>query len=332
MFALIIILTPILLLGVVALLGFVGCNQVFGIGETELEVNVSAVSPASGPTQGGQQVIVAGSSFDNNAKVTFGGAEGTVTAASETILVVNTPPHSSGAVDVTVTKPDGNSGTLLSTDPLHYTYAAVVNLGSSIVSGNDLGTAQASVAFSGGPKLIVVTVIYEQGRTASLAVAGGSFSPPIKSDLWSSYKIETSYAVNVPPGPNVVVTATLSSATVNFWYMCVTVYDNANPASPVYAPNSLNSINSSSITPITIQGQEASDLVYSLAVAQTTGGSFITTGSLGIGMGFQSQANNGPVLVQDQQLQAAGPVSVTAATSGTNTGRWYILGMGITHA
>jgi len=327
-----VLLTPILLLGVIALLGFIGCNQVFGIEDTEVKVEVTAVSPSSGPTQGGQQVVVLGSSFDTNPTVTFGGAEATVTQASAGIIVVQTPAHSSGDVDVVVTNPDGNTGTLLSTAPVHYGYAAVVNAGSVIVPGQPAGTAQASVAFAGSPKLVVVTVLYETGFNVSLAVTGGTFSPAIKSDLWSSYKVETFYASMVAPGPNVMITATLSGATVNFWYLCVTVYDNADQTSPVYAPNSLSSINSGTVTPLTIQLQEASDLVYSIAAAMTAGGSFITVGSLSPGTGFQVEANTGFLMVQDQQVSAAGPVSTVANTTGTNTGRWYLMAMGIKHA
>ena len=325
------ILTPIFLLGIIALLGFVGCNQIFGLHDVELRMEVTGVSPTSGPTQGGQQVIVTGSSFDTSPKVTFGGADATVMEAASGIIVLQTPPHSSGAVDVVVTNPDGNTGTLHSTDLLHYTYAAVTNLGSTIVPGDNPGNAQASVSFSGSPKLIVVTVLYETGRTVSLAVTGGTFGPPIKSDLWSSYKVETSYAVMVPPGPNVQITATLSSATVNFWYMCVTVYDNVDQNTPVYAPNSLNSVSSTTITPVTVQAQEASDLIYSVAVAMSAGGSFINVGGLAAGPGFQPQSNTGFVLVQDQQVSAAGPITVTADTTGTNTGRWYLLAMGVKH-
>jgi hypothetical protein len=327
-----VLLTPILLLGVIALLGFIGCNQVFGVDEVELEVEVTGVSPTSGPTQGGQQVVVTGSFFDTSPAVTFGGIAATVTQASSGIIVVETPPHSSGDVDVVVTNADGNSGTLLSTALVHYTYAAVANAGSTIVPGQPAGSAQASVAFAGSPKLIVVTVLYETGFNVSLTVTGGTFGPAIKSDLWSSYKIETFYAPMVPPGPNVMITATLSGATVNFWYLCVTVYDNADQNTPVYAPNSLNSISSSMITPLTIQAQQASDLIYSVAIALTSGGSFITVGSLSPGAGFQVEANNGSVMLQDQQASVAGAITATAGTTGTNTGRWYLLAMGIKHA
>jgi len=327
-----VLLTPVLLIGVIALLGFVGCNQIFGIEPTELELEVTGVSPTSGPTQGGQQVIVTGSQFDQSPTVTFDGVAATVTNASPNIIVVQTPPHGSGAVDIVVTNPDGNTGTLHSTDPVHYTYAAVTNQGTVILPGSPAGSAQASVAISGSPKLIVVTLLYETGRTASLTVTGGTFGSPVKSDLWSSYKIETSLATAVQPGANVVVTATLSSATVNFWFMCVTVYDNADQNAPFYTPNSLSSISSTTITPLTIQAMDASDLIYSVVAAQTAGGSFINMGSLSAGGGFQAEQNMGSILIQDMQTSMAGPVTVDAGTAGTNTGRWYLMGLGIKHA
>src|SRR5258708_36017344 len=156
-----VILTPILLLGVIALLGFVGCNWAFGISQTGLLMTVTGVSPSSGPTQGGQQVIVTGSSFDSNPTVTFGGAAATVTNAAPGFIVLQTPAHGSGAVDVVVTNPDGNTGTLASTDLLHYTYAAVANLGTAIVPAKGAGTAQASVAVPDSPNFTTLTMIYK---------------------------------------------------------------------------------------------------------------------------------------------------------------------------
>src|SRR5258708_16715591 len=110
-----VILTPILLLGVIALLGFVGCNWAFGISQTGLLMTVTGVSPSSGPTQGGQQVIVTGSSFDSNPTVTFGGAAATVTNAPPGFIVLQTPAHGSGAVDIAVTNPHPTTLTLTTT-------------------------------------------------------------------------------------------------------------------------------------------------------------------------------------------------------------------------
>ena len=66
------------------------------------------------------------------------------------------------------------------------------------------------------------------------------------------------------------------------------------------------------------------------AVANILAVQFIV-GSLSAGAGFQSESDSGFLLIQDQQTAAAGLVSATAGTTGTNTGRWYLLAMGIKH-
>jgi hypothetical protein len=337
-----VILTPVLLLGVIALLGFIGCNQVFGINETILAIHVTSVQPSSGPTQGGQQVIVTGSAFEPHATVTFGGLAGTVISIDNSggVIVVQTPSHSSGPVDVVVTNPDNNSGTLLSTDPNHYSYAAVINIGQTLIvpgSNNPAGAmAQGAVAFSDTPKLVIVTVLWPPGggTLASLIVTGATFQPPLKIDLWSGYNVQTAYAANVPPGTNVIITATLSLPTVpSPWFMCVTVYDNADQSTPTYAPNSLNSVASGTITPINLNVLEASDLIYSVVIAQTSGSTFSGfTGKLSAGPTFTEEQNGGFLLIQDQQIAAPGPVAVGASSAGTNAARWYLLAVGVKHS
>lgn len=53
-----VLLTPILVLAVVALLGFVGCNQVFGNNPTTLAIEVNDLIPDSGPSAGGTFVEI----------------------------------------------------------------------------------------------------------------------------------------------------------------------------------------------------------------------------------------------------------------------------------
>src|SRR5215469_2393811 len=120
-----ILLTPILLLGVIALLGFVGCNQVFGLDNTVLllPVKIGAITPDTGATAGGTQVTIAGTGFQANATVTFDGLDATnlVIGIDGAAIICNTPAHPSGYVDVTVTNTDGNSDTLTN----GFKYAAV---------------------------------------------------------------------------------------------------------------------------------------------------------------------------------------------------------------
>ena len=335
-----VILTPFLLLGVIALLGFIGCNQVYGLGEVKEKVVVAGIQPQSGSTQGGTRVRITGSNFTTSATVTFDGAAATEVDVSDSVINCTTPgPHASGAVDVTVTNNQNVPGTLAAADTGHFSYAAVTNIGQTVIvpGANNPGgaMAQASVSISDTPKLVVVTVLWPTGggTLSSLTVTGGTFQPPLKVDLWSGYNVQTSFATNVPPGSSVTITATLSSPTTpSPWNLCVTVYDNADQSSPSYAPNSANSTTSGTIVPITFNVLEASDLIYTIAIAQTAASTFAGfTGKLSAGTMFTEEQNSGYLLIEDLQTSAAGPVSVSASTAGTNAAKWYLLAIGIKH-
>jgi hypothetical protein len=82
---------------------------------------VSTVAPGSGTTLGGTAVTLTGTNFVTGATVKFGGiAASSVAVVSSTSLTARTPAHAAGAVNVVVTNPDGQSGTLAS----GFTYAA----------------------------------------------------------------------------------------------------------------------------------------------------------------------------------------------------------------
>ncbi len=73
---------------------------------------VLSIEPASGPTAGGTTVTVSGESFAVGATLTVGGVVLNTVIASTTSLTATMPPHDAGAVDLVVTNPDGQSGTL----------------------------------------------------------------------------------------------------------------------------------------------------------------------------------------------------------------------------
>jgi hypothetical protein len=71
---------------------------------------ISGISPATGATNGGTQVTITGTDFGGpGTRVTFGGVAATITGGSWTSIVVTTPAHKAGAVDVVVTNPDGQT-------------------------------------------------------------------------------------------------------------------------------------------------------------------------------------------------------------------------------
>lgn len=74
---------------------------------------VSAIAPANGPAAGGTMVSITGDHFVAGAAVAIGGAAATsVNVVSPTSIVAVTAANSPGAVDVVVTNPDGQKGTL----------------------------------------------------------------------------------------------------------------------------------------------------------------------------------------------------------------------------
>lgn len=64
---------------------------------------IDAVSPADGPTSGGQQVTISGDFATIDVRVSFGGGPARVIAHSTSEIVVETPAHASGDVEITVT-------------------------------------------------------------------------------------------------------------------------------------------------------------------------------------------------------------------------------------
>jgi glucose/arabinose dehydrogenase len=82
---------------------------------------VTAISPNTGPTNGGTTVNVTGTGFLSGATVKLGGTSATsVAVVSGTSITAITPAHAAGAVSVQVTNTDAQSGTLTS----GFTYTA----------------------------------------------------------------------------------------------------------------------------------------------------------------------------------------------------------------
>jgi|GEM_PF-6529965 len=75
---------------------------------------VTAIHPSAGTIAGGTSVIINGTGFQTGASVTIGGVPaGNVSVTNATTLSAVTGAHASpGAVDVVVTNPDGQAGTL----------------------------------------------------------------------------------------------------------------------------------------------------------------------------------------------------------------------------
>jgi len=82
---------------------------------------VGEVTPATGPTSGGQAVTIHGANFQSGAGVDFGSAFISATYVDSGTLRITTPPSPSGAeglIGVTVTNPDSQAGS----QPSRYAY------------------------------------------------------------------------------------------------------------------------------------------------------------------------------------------------------------------
>jgi hypothetical protein len=75
--------------------------------------HTTAITPNAGPMAGGTPVTITGTDFRSGATVTIGGAAATsVTVVSSTQITAMTPAHACGTVDVVVTDPGDQGGTL----------------------------------------------------------------------------------------------------------------------------------------------------------------------------------------------------------------------------
>jgi IPT/TIG domain len=334
-----ILLTPILLLAVVALFGFVGCNQILGLKDVLLNVTVDSVNPGSGPTVGGQLVSITGSGFETGATATFDGIPATnvVVGSDGAIIDAQTPQRSSGFVDVTVTNPDGTSGTLSA----GYHYAAVTHLLTVPASGNDgpLGLSRSSTmpAFPAPGKLIIITV--EWGGAATMTLTGGSFVL-LTSDNLQPQRVETYYANNI--STTITVTATLSASSTTNFNLFLSAYDNADPNSVPDPQSPAQGTGTSLMLPFAtnILGISADDLIYAVAVTRDSG--FVLNGTLAAGTApdpvFMAEGAATGFLIEDYVLTPAdippaqSQIIVSATnTTGAATSKWFLVALRIRH-
>jgi len=144
---------------------------------------VSSVTPNSGPVGGGTAVTIAGTNFVSGATVTLGGTAATnVVVVSATQITATAPAHAAGAVTVTVTNPDTQSGSLSS----GFTYVAAPTVSSVTPNSGPVGggtavtiagtnfVSGATVTFGGTAATGVVVVSATQITATTPAHAAGA--------------------------------------------------------------------------------------------------------------------------------------------------------------
>ena len=126
---------------------------------------VTGILPASGTTAGGNAVTITGTGFVTGATVTVGGAAATgVSVGSATSITATTPSHAVGAVDVVVTNPDTQTGTLTN----GFTYTAPP--GAPTVTGIEPGSGQAT----GGDVVTISGTGFVTGATVTFGGAAAT--------------------------------------------------------------------------------------------------------------------------------------------------------------
>lgn len=138
---------------------------------------VTSVSPTRGLADGGTAVVVSGSNFKTGATVTFGGAAGSsVVVTSATQITCNTPPHFPMVVDIVVTNPDGQAGTLLR----GFTYEsgrASVSLPAAQGGERDIVTVPLSAGNVAGMGSAAVTISFNASILTPRAARTGTLTP-----------------------------------------------------------------------------------------------------------------------------------------------------------
>jgi hypothetical protein len=274
---------------------------------------VSGVAPNSGPTGGGTNVTISGTNFVSGATVSFGGTAATnVTVASSTSITARTPAHAVGAVTVTVTNPDTQSGTLASgftytvqTQPSFIQAAAAVPSAATAVS-----VTFQSPQTAGDLNIVVVGWNDANSKVRSVRDSAGNvytlaIGPTTGTDLRQSIY----YAPKVRGGGN-TMTVTFNRLTLPdiriLEYRSVSTLD-------VTAGASGSSVISSSGTAVTSSSNE-------LIVGANT----VATGVTGAGSGFTARIITWPNgdIAEDLVGPALGSYSATAPLS--SAGPWVM--------
>ena len=148
-------------------------------GRLAIQPSISSISPSLGPVGGGQPVTIAGGHFQSGAAVSFGSNSATnVVVANSTKITATTPAAAGvGAVDITISQPDGTSVTA----PSAYTYANPPVV-SSVAPNHGPPAGGTSVTITGSDFTGAVAVKFGSAAAASFSVTSGTqiaaTSPP----------------------------------------------------------------------------------------------------------------------------------------------------------
>ncbi len=191
-------------------------SEFFGAA-TNTAPKIDALSATSGPVSGGTAVTISGSGFATGATVTFGGTPAGAIVVGSTTINTTTPSHASGPVNIVVTNPGGQSGTLTN----GYVYAAAPGpsvSGITPISGPTAGGTAVTINGSnfvsgatvtiGGTAATAVTVSNSTTITATTpAHAAGAVSVVVTNPDAQSGTLTNGFTYTSPPGGETVLLA-----------------------------------------------------------------------------------------------------------------------------
>jgi hypothetical protein len=172
--------------------------------------SVASLTPSSGPTTGGTSITLTGSGFTGATSVTFGGLLGkNVVVVNDTTITVTTPPNTTGAHNVQVTTPIGQSPKVPA-DLFTYTGPPAVTAvspnsgplaGGTNVTITGTGFTGATAVTVGGLPAKNVVVVSDSTVTATLpADTAGLHNVQVTTPLGSSAKVAADgFTYLVPP-------------------------------------------------------------------------------------------------------------------------------------
>lgn len=103
---------------------------------------INTIAPNTGSTSGGVNVTITGTSLSNATSVTFDGLPAPMISNTSSAIVVTTPAHAAGAVDVIVTTAGGSV-----TSTAGYTYAAIALPATANVIASAVSTSQINITW-----------------------------------------------------------------------------------------------------------------------------------------------------------------------------------------
>ena len=216
---------------------------------------LTGVSPDHGPASGGTVVTLSGTNFKDGASVTFGGAVSEiVTVDSSTQITCTTPAHFPEMVDVVVTNPDDQSGTLLN----GFTYqseTASLSLPDETGGQNAIVHIPVNVANLDGLAAASLTVSFDSSVLSAQGGSTGNLNPgwSVQANTGTAGEVQLSMA---SPGGTISGDGSLASLTFEVV---------GSPGDSTTLQLTSVSLNDGAIPTETADGSFNVDLVYDIA-------------------------------------------------------------------